>query len=911
MNAIKNFTQNKYTLNEFLHDFTQLYPSDYIQQYINILRSYSNIENKKTALQSYTKIQETHFTKFQSIKPSLHLSLFQIYFQTIFPKPNSPTMTNLHQLIQEYHPIQGNKKKKNTRNHSPLMMISNENEDFNQVNFNKIISFQHQLKITHHDSNVMVQFLHPTNKDANIEYTWGTEETWNSLFPRLQIKEEDLPKFLQDRSVLPNASEFYEERKINELFLNLEMILQNIQNHSPSSPKLSLQSPHNQSLKKLIETLLSQKNQSVSNTFFQNIQHTYTIFKFIQKHIYPFIIFDTQTYLRISLLSRKLFYYFFQQPQFDKLFPNSNRDTVSKKILPWIHSFQKEDVIFILMILNLFSTLFELYEISTLSHQDIILSLLLHQYSPYLIENFDMKYRLRYMLPIFNRNKYAFIRYLQNYPQQKEVQFNIFLMTPNGLFIDFMYEAQFPYDPLLRERSLIVPEPSYSEMNSMLFYLLQICMIDNLKKLSIANPILYKIFRKVLNKNKLPTFIKTLSLTPKELISSTDLKSQIEYIHSNKINKWKFQQKTKLMALPKNKQNKVSQKGGDFGLFHEIPSDLKDQFNIIELKNLNPHFRKPTEYAYVSLLYGNNPYFLETMTFGFSLYTSGTPYDRVLLITEDVPQIQREQLARFFNRIFLIQYLNVDPKFFVEKNQWYGVFNKLYAYYLDEYKKIIVLDTDMVILKNQQSPFCPLDTLFTTVKRKFAAMSYDSDYILTIDQQIPSELINQYLQQNKSIFSAGVFMIEPSKVTFYDMIRKLHPTLSSNRPKIGYQYPEEQFLAEYFKNELYTISLPYNYSINLFKFDPKTVSKIKSVKDEEIHILHFAHIKMYEWVINPVWSLFDAGNQEFSQNVLRFKQLWIFFFLQMEELCSKPSYGTVYAPILFIRDFCNFTQIQL
>jgi hypothetical protein len=908
MNANKNFIKTKYTFNEFLTDFTKIYPSDYSKKYINIIKSYYNIQNKHTSLQSYNKIQETHFTQYQKIRPSLHLSLFQLYFQTIFPKPNSPSITNLHQLIQEYHPTP--LKKKNTKNHSPLMMISNENENSDQVNFNKIISFQHQLKIIHHDSNVIVQFIHPTNKNANIEYTWGTEETWNSLFPRLQIKEEDLPKLIQERKVLSNASEFYEERKINELFLNLQMILQNIRNYSPSSPKLSLQSPHNQSVKKLIETLYSHKNQSISNTFFQNIQHTYTLFKYIQKNIYPFLIFDTQTFIRIARLSSKLFYHFFQQPQFDKVFPNTNKAIVSQKILPWIHSFQKEDVIFILMILNLFSTLFELYEISTLSHQDIILSLLLHQYSPYLLENLDMKYRLRYMIPIFNRNKYAFIHFLQNYPEKKEIEFNIFLMTPNGIFIDFIYKAQFPYDPLLRERSLFVPEPFYSEVYSMIFYVIQISMIDNLKKLSIMNPILYKIFRKVLNKNKLPTFIRTISLTPKELVSSTDLKSQIEYIHSNKINKWKFQHKAKLMALPKNKQNKISQKGGDFGLFHEIPSDLKEQFNIMELTNLNPHFRKPTEYAYVSLLYGNNPYFLETMTFGFSLYTTGTPYDRVLLITEDVPQIQREQLARFFNRIFLIQYLDVDPKFFVEKNKWYGVFNKLYAYYLDEYKKIIVLDTDMVILKNQQAPYCPLDTLCTTVKRKFAAMSYDPDYLLTMDQQIPSQLIDQYLQQNKSIFSAGVFIIEPSKVTFYDMIRKLHPSLSSNHPKVGYQYPEEQFLAEYFKNDIYTIPVSYNYSINLLKLDSKTLSIMKSIKDEEIHVLHFAHYKMYDWVLNPVWSLFDAGNQEFSQNLLRFKQLWIFFFLQMEELCSKPTYGTVYPPILFIRDFCNFTQIN-
>ena len=908
MNANKNFIKTKYTFNEFLQDFSKIYPSNYANKYLEILKSYSDIQNKHTALQSYNKIQETHFTKFQSLHPSLHLSLFQLYFGSLFPKPNSPSMTNLHQLIQEYHPTP--LKKKNSKIRSPLMMISNENEDSNQINFNKMISFQHQLKIIHHNSNVIIQFIDPKNTNSKIEYTWGSEDIWNTLFPRLQIKEEDLPKLLHNKNILPNTSDFYEERKLNELMQNLEMVLQYIKNHSPSTPKLSLQSPHNQSLQKLIQSLLSKNNPSISDTFFQNIQNTYTIFKYIQKNIYPFIIFDTNVGYKISVLARKLFYHFFQQPQFEKIFPNTNKALISLKILPWINSFQKEDVIFILMIINLFSILYELYEISTLSYQDIILSFLLHQYSPYLLENLDMKYRIRYMIPIFNRNKYAFIQYLKNYPNQKKVELLINLIMPNGLFVDFIYEAEFPFDPLLRERSLIVPEPFYSEVHSILFYLIQISMIDNLKKLSIMNPILYKIFRKVLNKNKLPTFIRTISLTPKELISSSDLKSQIEYIHSNKINKWKFQQKAKLMVLPQNKQKKISQKGGDYGFFHEVPSDIKDKFNIIELTNLNPHFKKPTEYAYVSLLYGNNPYFLETMTFGFSLYTTGTPYDRVLFITEDVPQVQREQLARFFNRIFLVQSLNVDPKYFFTKNRWYGVFDKLYAYYLDEYKKIIVLDTDMIILKNLQQPFCPLDTLFQTIHGKFAGMSYHPDYILTNNEKIPIELVKDFQDKQMGVISGGVLLIQPSKVTFYDMIRKLDPTLSSNIHKISYKFPEEGFLSHFFENDITTISVTYNFCPFWITSKEPFSHKIENIQNNQIHVLHFGGYKMYEWILNPIWSLFDSIHSTNHKSLLLFKQLWIIIFMQMEELCSKPSYGTVYAPIIFIRDFCNSSVID-
>ncbi len=909
MNANKNFIKTKYTFNEFLTDFTKIYPSDYIEKYMKILDSYTSIQNMNLSRTTYQKIEDEILQKYQSLHQELHLPLFQLYFQTLFPKPTSASISNIHELIKEFKSKSSiqNKKKTNTRQKTALMHLSNENKNTNSFNFSPFLSFHYDLKIIHHNSNIVIQLQNQKNSNLKIEYTWGTEEVWNSLFPRLNLKEEDLSKLLHDSKPLPNASSFYEERKINELMQNLHTILDYLQQYKPASSKLSFESPQNHSLQKVIQSLLSKKNNSISDEIFQNIQNCYIIFQYIQKNIYPFMTFDTETYLKISLLNRKLFYHFFQQPQFDKIFPNTNKITSQQKPLPWIHSYEKEDIVFILMILNLFSLLFELYEISNLSNQDMILSLILHQYSPYLLENFDMSYRIRYIIPIYYRNKYSFIKYLQKYPKKKKAEFSIYLMTPNGLFVDFIYESEFPYDPLLRERSLIVPETFYSEFGSLQFYLLQTLLIDNLKKLSIMNPILYKIFRKVLNKSRLPTFIKSISLTSKELVTSSDVKSQIEYIHSSKLNKWKFQHKAKLMSLPNhNSKKKVIQKGGDFGLFHEIPSDLKDSFNIIELSNLNPHFKKPTEYAYASLLYGNNPYFLETMTFGFTLYMSGTPYDRILFITEDVPQIQREQLARFFNRIFLIQSLEVDPAYFFQKDRWYGVFNKIYCFYLDEYKKVIMCDTDMIVLKNQQQPYCPLDSLFTQINRKFSAMCYDPEFILQMDKQIPTEVIDQYLQKNMGAFSAGLFMIQPSKVTFYDMVRKLKS--SSNAPTNGYKDPEEGFLSNYFKNEIYSIPANFNYFINLFNTDPKTLSQLKTIQYQDIHILHFAYYKMYSWVLNPVWSIFDNGSSTYQQDVLPFKQLWIFFFLQMEELCSKPTYGTVYPPILFIRDFCNFPK---
>jgi hypothetical protein len=421
------------------------------------------------------------------------------------------------------------------------------------------------------------------------------------------------------------------------------------------------------------------------------------------------------------------------------------------------------------------------------------------------------------------------------------------------------------------------------------------------------NPILYKIFRKVLNKSHLPTFIKSISLSSKELVSSSDVKSQIEYIHSSKLNKWKFQHKAKLMNLPNhNSKKKVLQKGGDFGLFHEIPSDLKDSFNIIELSNLNPHFKKPTEYAYASLLYGNNPYFLETMTFGFSLYMSGTTYDRILFITEDVPQIQREQLARFFNRIFLIQSLEVDPAYFFQKDRWYGVFNKIYGFYLDEYKKVIMCDTDMIVLKNQQQPFCPLDELFSTITHSFAGMCYHKDYILTMDQQIPIQFIEETQKQNNSAFSGGVILIKPSKITFYDMVRKLTP--GSNYPKVAYRFPEEGFLSKYFEKEIYTIPVTYNFAINLLQPNHNVSNILLSIQHHQLKVIHFGGYKMYAWIQNPIWSIFEDSTNPISQKILPFNKLWIINFMIMEELCSKPTYGTVYPPILFIRDFCNFPK---
>jgi hypothetical protein len=326
-------------------------------------------------------------------------------------------------------------------------------------------------------------------------------------------------------------------------------------------------------------------------------------------------------------------------------------------------------------------------------------------------------------------------------------------------------------------------------------------------------------------------------------------------------------------------------------------------YDISENLYLNPNQKGNTKYAYCSLYYGNNQYFLDTITFGYSLYMSGTTYDRILLVTRDIPEVQKVQLSRFYNRIITIKELDVDPKLFVNKNRWYGVFNKLYAFYLDEYEKIMITDTDMLIFNKG------LDSLFEEVETP-AGMCYRKELINTTNERIPEKWIDEERRENRGIISAGMLLIKPSKDVFFDMIMKIHPESKTNYVKVPSIFPEEGFLSDYFRKEWRTIPLKYSFTpLWLLKEDIFGVKSIvESIPKKDIVVIHYVGYKPWVYLENPIFIIFDNLNN--TSKIMKYIYYWLNQYDELNEMMKKSTKNIEAFPVMFLRDFCNWDKIS-
>lgn len=327
-------------------------------------------------------------------------------------------------------------------------------------------------------------------------------------------------------------------------------------------------------------------------------------------------------------------------------------------------------------------------------------------------------------------------------------------------------------------------------------------------------------------------------------------------------------------------------------------------YDVYEEIYLNPERRGNTKYAYCSLYYGNNQYFLDTITFGYSLYMSGTRYDRILLVTRDVPEVQKIQLSRFYNRIITIKELDVDPKLFIDKSRWYGVFNKLYAFYLDEYEKVMITDTDMLVFGKG------FDKIFERVETP-AGMCYRKELINTENERIPEKWIDEERKEGRGIISAGMLLIKPSKEVFFDMIMKIHPESKTNYVKVPCLFPEEGFLSDYFRKEWRTISIKYSFTpLWLTKrgdlFGVKEI--LEKIPKNEIEVIHYVGYKPWTYLENPSFIFFDQFL--YTPSAIKYLFYWLNQYDELEELMTRPTKNMEAYPIMFLREFCNWDKIS-
>lgn len=257
------------------------------------------------------------------------------------------------------------------------------------------------------------------------------------------------------------------------------------------------------------------------------------------------------------------------------------------------------------------------------------------------------------------------------------------------------------------------------------------------------------------------------------------------------------------------------------------------------------------KYAYVSLLYGDSNYFIGALLLGYSLYKTKTQHDKILLITNDVPNNQRKVLSKYF-KLKQIDFIKSNPKY-IHKDRFKDVFTKMNMFTLIEYDKIIMLDTDMLILKN-------IDHLF----KLNAPAASSSRITIKHNTKIPKDRI---IKNGKIVgrINAGLMVLKPSINTFNFILKDI---LENKQIDIKH---EQDYLSLYYANDWTYIFFIYNYEVG------RSLKNIKyKFKTTDIYNLHFSsRYKPWDFLNDEYYNKFKNNIKLDKKRIIKHYDIWL------------------------------------
>ena len=221
-------------------------------------------------------------------------------------------------------------------------------------------------------------------------------------------------------------------------------------------------------------------------------------------------------------------------------------------------------------------------------------------------------------------------------------------------------------------------------------------------------------------------------------------------------------------------------------------------------------------YAYVCLVMLGDLYISAAIVLAQSLINSGSKADRVVLVTPDISEEGKKILQMYFNKVKVINYVSVENwrvKKQPQRKYLDLVFTKFHIFNLVEYKKIILIDADAIILKHPDHIF--------TLNAPAGCFLEDKDLFITYDEKgnyifpkgpiqwyekycktaphgglIPKEYTDRVKQnfQNSGI-GGGLMLLEPKIGEFDEIIRNVSMGYMKHLVEDKFPWPEQQYLT--------------------------------------------------------------------------------------------------------------------
>jgi len=290
--------------------------------------------------------------------------------------------------------------------------------------------------------------------------------------------------------------------------------------------------------------------------------------------------------------------------------------------------------------------------------------------------------------------------------------------------------------------------------------------------------------------------------------------------------------------------------------------------------------------AYATIHFGSNPVYLELELYFFIMLRKYTTNDILYLYSAtDTPKYFVDAVRPFVTEV--IPYDDTGITYNVKFESGYTNFNTLrtcnfiFAYNLEKYKKICIIESDMVIMKS-------IDSIFEL--NSPAVLSYYISNATPENEKIvhnarlntnvkidnnPAEVITRCNQKGR--LNGGVMLIEPSVRLFEKYIEKI-PDIIRKTCK----YPNET-LFEYVNNAYY--NLPVRYNLSHYHAKPSILKSYK-LDENDVLVFHFneTNYKHLDTIKNPI--------DENGEN-------W----LDIYRSTTDPKYAIKKIPVLHYKEF--------
>ena len=290
--------------------------------------------------------------------------------------------------------------------------------------------------------------------------------------------------------------------------------------------------------------------------------------------------------------------------------------------------------------------------------------------------------------------------------------------------------------------------------------------------------------------------------------------------------------------------------------------------------------------AYATIHFGSNPVYLELELYFFIMLRKYTTNDILYLYSAtDTPKYFVDAVRPFVTEV--IPYDDTGITYNVKFESGYTNFNTLrtcnfiFAYNLEKYEKVCIIESDMVIMNN-------IDSIFEL--NSPAVLSYYISNPTPENEKIvhnarlntnvkinnnPAEVLSKCNQKGR--VNGGVMLIEPSVRLFEKYIEKI-PDIIRKTCK----YPNET-LFEYVNNAYY--NLPVRYNLSHYHAKPNILKSYK-LDENDVLVFHFneTNYKHLDTIKNPI--------DENGEN-------W----LDIYRSTTDPKYAIKKIPVLHYKEF--------